>query len=156
VRRFLRHILLDYWVTKLLGAHDPHFLQIVGSTNFASAIRRYRAIRQLSGAYIRGTVIDVGCGHKPYRNIIEPVAARYVGTEYPASGESRYSGGQNVDVWLHGVGLGLADVRRRLCRAGRSGGVPPGRWRRHAEVERQGTICGHRGRDHDRTQSADG
>jgi SAM-dependent methyltransferase len=47
---------------------------------------------------VRGTLLDVGCGAKPYRNFF-PSLEKYIGLEYPpSSGETQY----HPDIWSDG------------------------------------------------------
>lgn len=48
----------------------------------------YLTLRELKKAfprYVRGTVLDIGCGEKPYRDFITPLAHRYYGLDHPGT-----------------------------------------------------------------------
>ena len=47
-----------------------------------------------NAGHLRGKVLDLGCGRKPFREIIEKHCTKYVGLEYPAT----LHGLQHVDV----------------------------------------------------------
>ena len=54
--------------------------------------------------FVSGTVLDVGCGHQPYRSLLLTRATRVVGVDVPSD---RYSA---ADVSWDGVSLPVADA----------------------------------------------
>jgi SAM-dependent methyltransferase len=42
-----------------------------------------RELRKAFPEFLKGTVLDVGCGEKPYRRDISPFATKYYGIDYP-------------------------------------------------------------------------
>jgi SAM-dependent methyltransferase len=44
-----------------------------------------RELKKVFPLFLRGIVLDIGCGEKPYRDYIAPLANRYYGIDYPGS-----------------------------------------------------------------------
>jgi len=61
-------------------------------------------IRQ--GEFVTGTVLDLGCGSRPYENCFNGRVKRWVGADYPASGHPPAA---RVEVFADAMELPLAD-----------------------------------------------
>jgi SAM-dependent methyltransferase len=44
-----------------------------------------RELKKIFPSFLRGIVLDIGCGEKPYRDFITPLANRYYGIDFPGS-----------------------------------------------------------------------
>ena len=44
-----------------------------------------RRLETLARQYLAGSVVDVGCGTKPYRSMLKPFVTRHLGIDHPAS-----------------------------------------------------------------------
>jgi SAM-dependent methyltransferase len=55
--------------------------------------------------YLRGRLLDIGCGTKPYRDLLEPYVTEHLGVDYPAT----LHGSDAVDVWCTAYEVPLAD-----------------------------------------------
>ncbi|HEX3100784.1 MAG TPA: class I SAM-dependent methyltransferase [Pyrinomonadaceae bacterium] len=89
----------------------------LSTTPFSSAYWVRKRLGEAIAAHARfahGTLLDVGCGLKPYERIIGPFVDRYIGLEY--SPESGYRGNR-ADICGDAAALPLADesVDTVLC-----------------------------------------
>ncbi len=65
---------------------DDYLAQTPFHPGFWSRVRLDRAIAK-SASLAHGTLLDVGCGRKPYQKLFQPHVERYLGLEYsPGSG----------------------------------------------------------------------
>lgn len=71
------------------------------------------ALEDRLARYARGTLLDVGCGEKPYAPIAGPYVDRHIGLDHPAS---RHDPGA-VDLFAvaYQTGLGDASIDTVLC-----------------------------------------
>lgn len=58
--------------------------------------------------YAKGTVVDIGCGRMPYRNIIEPSVEKFIGVDHP-SVSRLYHGKWKPDVFADAEHLPFPD-----------------------------------------------
>ena len=77
-------------------------------------LRRLRGAIRQSIPHFRGRLLDAGCGMSPYRAMLEPHVAQYVGLEWHP--ESGYRG-NNADLYGHvsRVPLGTGTMDAVLC-----------------------------------------
>ena len=54
-----------------------------------------RQLVAYAGAYLNGRLIDIGCGTKPYRNILEPYISDHVGVDHDATFHDK----SNIDLF---------------------------------------------------------
>lgn len=79
----------------------PHLLQHLNALRKRSPLSPYwlertwlrRAMQELAG-HASGSMLDVGCGERPYAEFFKPRIARYWGLEYPPVADNL-----NPDVW---------------------------------------------------------
>jgi SAM-dependent methyltransferase len=55
--------------------------------------------------YLRGRLLDIGCGTKPYRDLLAPYVTEHLGVDYPGT----LHGSDSVDVWCTAYEVPLAD-----------------------------------------------
>jgi SAM-dependent methyltransferase len=60
-----------------------------------NAIRDSEMKRCVSSGYLTGSLIDIGCGTKPYKDLLAPCVSQHIGIEHPATQHSR----NEVDVF---------------------------------------------------------
>jgi len=53
-----------------------------------------KMLRQLANRYVTGRLIDIGCGEKPYQNLVAPLVTEHIGLDLP----SGIHGGTSVDL----------------------------------------------------------
>ena len=56
---------------------------------------------QEAASFVRGRILDVGCGERPYEELFSPLVKRYVGIDWPATLHARCS----VDAWADATRL---------------------------------------------------
>ena len=77
---------------------DPGILGIFINPFYIERSELIRALRKLAPS-VRGKVLDVGCGHRPYEKIFS-AAGEYIGMEYDSpKNRARF---KNIDVWYGG------------------------------------------------------
>ena len=68
-------------------------------------VRRNREDAARLASLCRGELLDIGCGGKPYEDLILPHVTRYVGFDHPDTRHDR----QKVDVWGSATDLPFED-----------------------------------------------
>jgi ubiquinone/menaquinone biosynthesis C-methylase UbiE len=54
-----------------------------------------RELKRLASSYLRGSMIDIGCGEKPYKALLSPHVTRHVGLDHIDSLHDK----SNVDLF---------------------------------------------------------
>jgi SAM-dependent methyltransferase len=54
-----------------------------------------RELRTLASRYLKGRLVDIGCGSKPYQKLLGPYIAEHIGVDHEATLHDK----RNVDLW---------------------------------------------------------
>ncbi len=84
---------------------DPGFLGIFINPFYIVRKELRRSMTHFS-KYIRGDVLDVGCGHRPYQSIFN-LATLYTGVEFDSPANRKRF--KNIDAWYDGLHLPFAE-----------------------------------------------
>jgi SAM-dependent methyltransferase len=57
-------------------------------------------LKESASNYAKGSLIDMGCGMKPYENIFQPYVASYFGIDYPTFAEANYKEMTKADLFI--------------------------------------------------------
>ena len=65
-----------------------------------------RELRRTMAAHLRGRLIDIGCGSKPYREMVAPYVVEHVGVDHEGTAHDRSA----VDLWGTAYEIPTADT----------------------------------------------
>jgi ubiquinone/menaquinone biosynthesis C-methylase UbiE len=54
-----------------------------------------QALKQYAGSYVKGRLIDIGCGTKPYRKLLAPYVIEHIGVDQKETMHDK----ANIDLW---------------------------------------------------------